>query len=72
MKKLFAFVIVACVIVGAGLTASNVEAKYQKVEQVLYGGYCCDSWGNIRCSIPFSPVGNGCWCYGQGAGVVCR
>jgi hypothetical protein len=36
------------------------------------GHYCCDSLGNSRCLIPTTPIGAGCFCYGQGNGQVCR
>lgn len=40
--------------------------------QVLYGTYCCDVNGARRCvlSTP-APVNTGCFCFGQGNGIVC-
>lgn len=33
---------------------------------------CCDGNGNVRCFlINWTPVGNDCYCYGQGWGFAC-
>ena len=35
------------------------------------GQFCCDLAGLRRCIIPPMPIGSGCFCYGQGAGITC-
>lgn len=40
--------------------------------QVVYSRNCCDGNGVIRCYlVNWTPVGNGCFCPGQGWGVTC-
>ena len=39
--------------------------------QVVLGAYCCDGGGVRRCVIGLTPIGNACFCYGQGWGVAC-
>jgi hypothetical protein len=40
----------------------------------MYGGFCCDAWGNRYCQFRegAAPLGVGCMCPGQGYGVVCQ
>lgn len=41
------------------------------IEQPL-GGYCCDAYNYRRCLLVLAtPVGNPCFCEGQGWGHVC-
>lgn len=67
MKKLISILFVACAIVAVSAPEKQADAQV-----VLYSNRCCDGWGYVRCVInPPAPVGYGCWCYNQGAGVVC-
>ena len=66
MKKVIASVLAALSIAAIALPEHKAEAQI-----VLWSNRCCDSWGNVRCIINPTPVGNGCFCYGQGTGFVC-
>lgn len=73
MKKLFAIGFVA--VLGVCFFGHSAEAvpgpkPIPQPEQVM-GAYCCDGNGVRRCVINPSPVGTGCFCYGQGSGWVC-
>lgn len=66
MKKVFAglFAVILGII---------VIAPEQKAEaQVVYTRQCCDAGGAVRCLlVNWTPVGNPCFCYGQGWGNAC-
>lgn len=67
MKKVITFLItVSVVFCIASSTEKPAEAQY-----VVYSRYCCDGFGNVRCVINPTPLGNPCYCYGQGAGYTC-
>ncbi len=67
MKK-----IVSAILAVAFIACVTLPEKQAEAQVVLYSNRCCDSNLLIRCIInPSAPVGYGCWCYGQGAGVVC-
>lgn len=67
MKKFFAVLMVGVL----AMCATIVEEQPAQA-QVVVSNRCCDSAGNIRCVLgAFYPVGNGCFCYGQGYGWVC-
>lgn len=57
----------------AAATLAIVLMPSQKAEaQVTYGSYCCDSAGMRRCVlVQPAPVNSGCFCPGQGTGLVC-
>ncbi len=67
MKKKIIATVLALVAVAVVLAPS------QKAEaQVTYGSYCCDGYGNRRCVlVQPAPVNSGCFCAGQGTGLVC-
>lgn len=72
MKKIFAIVFVAAM--GLCLFGSKADATVQPapVNQVVYGAFCCDGSGIRRCEVvSAAPIGNGCFCPGQGYGFVC-
>lgn len=65
-KKVFVSILAIASVVGITSTSQKAEA------QVTYGNYCCDSAGMRRCVLQYpAPVNNGCYCYGQGSGLVC-
>ena len=65
MKKVFAGVF--AVILGIMVIAPEHKAEAQVVTR-----QCCDANGVVRCMlINWTPVGNSCFCYGQGYGVAC-
>lgn len=67
MKKFISGLVVLAALVAFAAPEHKAEA------QVVYSYSCCDSAGNVRCLLnngPF-PIGNTCFCYGQGYGVVC-
>jgi hypothetical protein len=71
MKKVFAIAFAAAM--GLCLFGTRADATVQPapVNQV-YGAFCCDGAGVHRCEIVNpTPVGNGCFCPGQGYGFVC-
>lgn len=50
----------------------GVSVEKPAEAQVLYGAYCCDNSGWRRCMLDFpAPVGNTCFCRGQGYGWTC-
>lgn len=57
-------------LVGTIIASPTPDAEAQVV---VYGHYCCDQWGAVRCAIyPSAPVGVGCYCNGiPGSGWVC-
>lgn len=66
MKKLFSVLLV--VVAGIAFIAPVQTAE----AQVIYGLQCCDSNAVIRCKlVNWTPVGNPCFCPGQGYGIVC-
>lgn len=40
-------------------------------QYIVYTQRCCDGAGYVRCFINPTPVGNSCYCYGQGWGYAC-
>jgi hypothetical protein len=64
MKKIIT-VILAALAIFAAAPSTSVEA------QPVYVGYCCDGGGFRRCVINPTPLGNPCFCYGQGWGYAC-
>jgi hypothetical protein len=64
--KFFGLLFLACV--GVLIAAPAPEAEAQVV---VYGAYCCDAGGIRRCVINYTPIGNPCFCYNQGAGWAC-
>jgi hypothetical protein len=76
MKKLFGFALFA--IFGVFLfSAEPVPAIVPMADepepaQVIYSKKCCDSDAVVRCYlINWTPVGNSCFCPGQGYGYAC-
>lgn len=66
MKKLISILVVGMILVGVLAPSQPAEA------QVLMSRKCCDVAGNVRCVLEnWTPVGNACFCYGQGWGVTC-
>lgn len=74
MKKVF---VLSVLILGLfSITDMSVKAaqapKPEKIEQVLMSLKCCDGTGTVRCILgAYTPVGNACYCYGQGWGYTC-
>lgn len=66
MKK-----IITTIFVGLTLIAVAAPEQQADAQVIVYSNRCCDAYGYVRCIINPSPVGTGCWCYYQGAGVVC-
>lgn len=67
MKKLFAVLFVT--FVGFMIFAPEQSAEAQPV---VVSNRCCDAWNNVRCiQVNFTPVGNPCFCNGQGYGHTC-
>ena len=67
MKK-FIGVLLALSVVGA----VSLPERKADAQQVVYTRKCCDASGNVRCyTINWTPVGNDCFCYGQGWGYAC-
>jgi hypothetical protein len=66
MKK-FIGVLLALSVVGA------VAMPERKADaQVVYSRKCCDNSATVRCILDdWTPVGNPCFCYGQGWGYTC-
>ena len=56
---------------------SNVVEKNANADVIVrwgvaYGNLCCGNYGNVVCTIPWTPVGNDCGCFGvYGVGSVC-
>jgi hypothetical protein len=78
MKKLIGFALYAAF--GVWLFSMGPEAQassdldFSKPEpaQVIYSKKCCDSDAVVRCYlINWTPVGNACYCNGQGWGYAC-
>jgi hypothetical protein len=66
MKKLFGALLVLAI--GVAVVAPESPAQ----AQVVYTVKCCDGAGVIRCQLQnWTPVGNACFCYGQGWGYAC-
>ena len=54
-------------------TNYSVSNSVESRSQVMWGRYCCDYTWIRRCVLESSyVVGEPCFCYGQGAGWVCR
>lgn len=67
MKKVISLFLVLGIVVGATMTSKSVEAQ-----PVVVSNRCCDNNGTIRCiTSNYTPVGNPCFCYGQGWGTTC-
>jgi hypothetical protein len=65
MKKFIALILVSFV----GLSFVGVKSSEA---QVPYGARCCDAYGLARCGLVNPvPVGNPCFCPGQGWGYTC-
>lgn len=71
MEKVMKRKIIGSLLALAALVA--VAAPEQKADaQVVYTRQCCDAGGNVRCIlVNWTPVGNDCYCYGQGWGYAC-
>ena len=66
MKKVFAALFAVAIGVVVFCPAQESDA------QVLLSRKCCDTGNNIRCFLDdWYPVGDGCFCPGQGVGHVC-
>ena len=66
MKKIIVAILALAIGVVVLAPANKAEA------QVVYTRGCCDLAGNLRCGlINWTPVGNACFCPGQGYGVAC-
>ena len=66
MKKVIGTLLVFVIGIVVLAPAKPAEA------QVTYTLNCCDSSAVIRCTlINWTPVGNPCFCYGQGWGYAC-
>lgn len=66
MKKLIGALMALAIGVAVLAPAAPAEA------QVVYTRNCCDGAGVIRCTlVNWTPVGNQCFCYGQGWGYAC-
>jgi hypothetical protein len=66
MKKLFGILLAAVIGVAVVLPEQKADA------QVVYSRQCCDGNGVIRCYlVNWTPVGNSCFCPGQGWGYTC-
>lgn len=65
MKKMM----IAILAIAAGVCVFGTS---HKADAQPLGGWCCDGYGYRRCTIvnPI-PVGNPCFCPGQGYGTVC-
>jgi hypothetical protein len=67
MKKLFAGLF--AVVVGIAVIAPEQKAEAQVI---LYSNQCCDAYNVVRCiQVNMTPVGNACFCNGQGWGHTC-
>ncbi len=65
MKK----IITALVALAIGVA---IIAPSQNAEAQIMTNRCCDLSGVVRCTMPvMAPVGSGCFCFGQGNGIVC-
>jgi hypothetical protein len=52
--------------------AAPVPGPKPVPEQVIYSRKCCDNSATVRCIlVDWTPVGNPCFCYGQGWGYTC-
>lgn len=77
MKKLFIFGL--CLFAAIGIaTAQNEAVAFDEpsapidLQAVPVTRQCCDSAGVIRCVlVNWTPLGNSCYCYGQGWGWAC-
>jgi hypothetical protein len=68
MKKLVGLAL--AFVIGFVVVAPAYETEADA--QVLLTLKCCDSYGNVRCVLQnWTPVGNNCFCYGQGWGYAC-
>lgn len=66
MKKFIA--VIGFVMVAIFVCAPTLESEAQPAMSLR----CCDGYGNIRCSLEnWTPIGNPCFCYGQGWGYTC-
>lgn len=66
MKKLFGLLLALAV--GVAVIAPSTPAE----AQVVYSRQCCDGAGVVRCYlVNWTPVGNACFCPGQGWGTTC-
>lgn len=55
------------------ISAVTITSEPKADAQIVYGRICCDGYGNGRCVLDaWYPINSGCFCYGQGYGVVCR
>lgn len=65
MKKVIG-ILLAAVIGLAVVAPTNADA------QVIYTRKCCDASGAVRCIlVNWTPVGDSCFCFGQGYGYAC-
>lgn len=64
MKKLVSVLIAAILAIAL---APTVEAQYRPLSRI-----CCDVYDVPRCELEnWTPIGNPCFCYGQGWGHAC-
>lgn len=66
MKKIACVILTIAAIFAVAAPEQKAEAQY-----ITYTPYCCDGFGIVRCNINATPVGNPCFCYGQGWGRAC-
>lgn len=65
-KKIIGSLLVFAVLVAVASPSRNADA------QVVYSRQCCDANAIVRCYlINYTPVGNACFCPGQGWGYTC-
>lgn len=66
MKKLIGALMALAI--GVAVIAPSAPAEAQVI---IYTTACCDGGNYVRCAINPTPVGNPCFCYGQGWGHAC-
>lgn len=66
MKKFISVLLI--LVIGVAVIAPTNDAE----AQIIYSRKCCDNGGNVRCILEnWTPLGNPCFCYGQGWGYTC-
>lgn len=68
MKKFFGLAMFALL----AFTLVSIQVPEEADAQPTHSKQCCDGYGIIRCRlINWTPLGNDCFCPGQGWGYAC-
>lgn len=63
---------VICLLLTIVSLACIMAPSHEAEAQIVYSRKCCDGNGVVRCILEnWTPVGNPCFCYGQGSGWTC-